>query len=424
MLLFITAVTVVLVVSFTCSIFESVLLSVSRSQIALIGRKKKRAGLLLAGFKDNMDVPIAAILILNTAAHTIGAAVAGASYASAFNADTLWLFSIVFTIAVLLLTEIIPKTLGISYASVLAAPVAHGVNGLAILLRPLVVISEKISRAMRRDVAVPITSSEELRLLAALGRSRGAVGDQTAEIILGATQLRYLDAHDVMLPRDKVRFLSATMDRHEALKFVREAGHSRFPFSTTEQLADVSGIVLVKELLHWLLEHDDEQIDWEAVSKDALIVPASVPLPKLLRTYQDTHRHMAIVVDEYGSVEGVVTLEDVLEEIVGDIRDESDLPADDFSELPDGALVVHGRVDLRKLSEKFETTWDPNIEVSTVGGLISEMLERIPVPGDVIDWNGLRVEVLRADRRRARLLRVSRSVQKNDGSLESPAAHD
>lgn len=416
MLLFITAVSVVLVVSFTCSIFESVLLSVSRPQIALISRRKKRAGRLLARFKDNMDVPIAAILILNTAAHTIGASVAGASYAAAFNADTLWLFSIVFTIAVLLLTEIIPKTLGISYASVLAAPVAHGVNGLAILLRPLVVISEKISRAMRRDVAVPITSSEELRLLAALGRSKGAVGDQTAEMILGATQLSYLDAHDVMLPRNNVRFLSATMDRHEALQFVREAGHSRFPFSPTDQLADVSGIVLAKELLHWLLQHDDEQIDWEAVRKDALVVPASVPLPKLLRTYQQTHRHMAIVVDEYGSVEGVVTLEDVLEEIVGDIRDESDLPANDFRELPDGALIVQGRVDLRKLSEKFETTWDPNIEVSTVGGLVSEMLERIPVPGDVVDWNGLRVEVLRADRRRASLLRVSRRVPSVDGS--------
>ena len=408
MLLFVTAVSVVLVVSFLCSIFESVLLSLTRSQIAVVGQKSERAGRLLSGFKENMDVPIAAILILNTAAHTVGAAVAGASYADVFNVNTLWVFSIVFTIAVLLFTEIIPKTLGITHASSLAAPVAHGINWLAILLRPLVVISEKISRSIRGDVDVPVTSADELRLLAVLGRSEGAVGHQTAEIIVGATQLRYLQAHDVMLPRKDVRYLSATMDRHEAMELVRESGHSRFPFSPTMNLADVSGVILAKDLLYWLLQHDGDQVDWDAIRKDTLVVPDSVPLPQLLHTYQDSHRHMAIVVDEYGTVEGVVTLEDVLEEIVGDIRDESDLPVEDFREQPDGTLLVRGRVDLRKLSDRVGTTWDPTIDVSTIGGLVTETLERIPVVGDSIDWNGHRIDVLRADRRRARLLRVSK----------------
>lgn len=408
MLLFITAVSVVLVVSFLCSIFESVLLSLTRPQIAVLGQRRKRAGRLLAGFKENMDVPIAAILILNTAAHTIGAAVAGASYSNVFNVNTLWVFSIIFTLAVLLFTEIIPKTLGITHASLLAAPVAHGINWLTILLKPLVIVSEKISRSIRGDVEVPVTSADELRLLAALGRSEGAVGDQTAEIILGATQLRYLDAHDVMLPRKKVVFLSATMNRHEAMKLVKESGHSRFPFSPTEHLSDVSGVILAKDLLHWLLQNDSEQIDWEAIREDALVVPHSVPLPQLLHTYQDSQRHLAIVVDEYGTVEGVATLEDVLEEIVGDIRDESDLPVDDFQVQSDGALIVRGRVDLRKLSDKLGITWEPNVEVSTIGGLVSETLERIPVIGDSIDWSGYRVEVLRADRRHAKVLRVSK----------------
>ncbi len=147
MLLFVLAVSVVLVISFLCSIFESVLLSLTRSQIALVGKKRRRAGRLLSGFKENMDVPIAAILILNTAAHTVGASVAGASYANVFDVKTLWIFTIVFTIAVLLFTEIIPKTLGITYAPKLAVPVAHGINWLAILLRPLVLVSEKISRS-------------------------------------------------------------------------------------------------------------------------------------------------------------------------------------------------------------------------------------------------------------------------------------
>jgi len=406
MLIFLSAVAVVLIVSFLCSIFESVLLSVTRPQIEVLGRRHARAAGLLAGFKENMDVPIAAILILNTAAHTIGAAVAGASYSEVFDPATLWIFSIVFTLAVLLLTEIIPKTLGVSYATLIAAPVAHGIYLLTVLLKPLVTVSEAISRSLRRDAVVPITSPEEIRLLAWLGHLRGAVGPLTAGMIVGATQLRHLNADDVMLPREHVRFLSADMGRDEALAYVRESGHSRFPFTPTEDFDDVSGVILVKDLLHWLLQNDAPRIDWDALRQDALVVPNSVPLPQLLKTYQETQRHLAIVVDEYGSVEGIVTLEDVLEEIVGEIRDESDLPIEEFQDETDGTLVVRGNVDMRKLSSRLGITWDPELEVSTISGLVTETLERIPVVGDVVDWNGYRIEVLRADRRRAKLLSI------------------
>ena len=413
MLIFLSAVAVVLIVSFLCSIFESVLLSVTRPQIEVLGRRHARAASLLASFKENMDVPIAAILILNTAAHTIGAAVAGASYSDVFDPATLWIFSIVFTLAVLLLTEIIPKTLGVSYATVIAAPVAHGIRLLTILLKPLVVVSEAISRSLRRDAVVPITSPEEIRLLAWLGHLRGAVGPLTAGMIVGATQLRHLSADDVMLPREDVRFLSAEMNRDEALAYIRESGHSRFPFTPTADFDDVSGVVLAKDLLYWLLQNDGPQIDWEALRQDALVVPNSVPLPQLLKTYQETQRHLAVVVDEYGSVEGIVTLEDVLEEIVGEIRDESDLPIEEFQDKTDGTLVVRGSVDMRKLCSRLGITWDPELEVSTISGLVTETLERIPVVGDVVDWNGYRVEVLRADRRRAKLLSI-RKLQKDE----------
>ncbi len=408
MLLFVTAVAVVLVVSFLCSIFESVLLSVTRPQIEVLAGRHPRAGSLLSGFKENMDVPIAAILILNTAAHTIGAAVAGASYQNVFDPRTLWLFSIIFTIAVLFFTEIIPKTLGVTYARKLAAPVAHGIRWLTLALRPLVALSEKVSRSLRGDVQMPVTTSEEIRLLATLGRSKGVVSVDTAGMIVGATQLKYLQAHDVMLPREEVRFLSGEMNRDEAMEYVRKTGHSRFPFSPTRDLKDVSGVVLAKDLLYWLLRHDDEGIDWDALLQEPLVVPPSVPLLQLLRTFKDTRRHLAIIVDEYGTVDGLATLEDVLEEIVGDIFDESDLPRHDIHEQADGALIVRARVDLRKLSSRLGVAWDPAIEPSTLGGLVTEQLERIPVVGDVVTWKGFRVEVLRADARRAKLLRVSK----------------
>lgn len=406
MLIFITAVAVVLVVSFLCSIFESVLLSLTRPQIEVLAGRRPRAGRLLSGFKDNMDVPIAAILILNTAAHTIGAAVAGASYSNVFNPATLWVFSIVFTLAVLLFTEIIPKTLGVSHATVLAAPVAHGLRWLTFLLRPLVLVSERVSKAIRPDVEMPVTSAEEIRLLASLGRSAGVVGERTAGMVVGATQLRYLHAHDVMLPRDDVQFLSAGMGRQELVAKLRQTGHSRFPFSPTGDLKDVSGVVLARELLDWMLQNEEEDVDWDDLINEALVVPPTAPLLQLLHTFQETRKHLAIVIDEYGGVEGIATLEDVLEELVGEIFDESDTSRAEFHETADGALIVRGRVDLRKLSARLEVVWDPSIEASTVGGLLMEQLERIPVVGDSIVWNGYVIEVLRADDRRAKLLRI------------------
>jgi putative hemolysin len=404
MLIFITAVSVVLVISFLCSIFESVLLSLTRPQIEVLMARGRRAGRLLSDFKENIDVPIAAILILNTAAHTIGAAVAGASYENVFDAGTLWIFSIVFTIAVLFATEIIPKTLGVTYATRLATPVAHGIRFLTLILRPLVILSEKVSRLLRSDVEIPVTTTEEIRLLASLGRSKGVVGVDTAGMIVGATHLKHLVAHDIMLPRDEVHYLSGEMNRVEAMEFVRQTGHSRFPFTPTRDLADVSGVVLAKELLYWLLQNEDEVVDWSVLTKEALIVPPSVPLIQLLRTYQDSRRHLAIVIDEYGMVEGIATLEDVLEEIVGDILDETDLPTTEFLQTASGDLMVRAHVDLRKLCAKLEVAWDPETVPATIGGLVSEELERIPVAGDAISWNGYRIEVLRADERHAELL--------------------
>lgn len=409
MLLFITAVSVVLVVSFLCSIFESVLLSLTRPQIEQMINAKKRAGRMLADFKENIDVPIAAILILNTAAHTIGAAVAGASYSNVFDSSTLWVFSILFTIAVLLLTEIIPKTLGVAHARTLASPVAYSIKWLSRLLWPLVALSEKISRSIRGDIDVQVTSPEEIRLLAFLGQSEGIVGRRTAGMIVGATQLRHLRVRDVMLPRETVRYLSAAMSRDEMLRIVRESGHSRFPFSPTGKLDDISGIVFAKELLDWCLGNEDPQVDWDALRREALVIPDSASLPGLLHEFQDSHRHLAVVVDEYGSTAGIVTLEDVIEEVFGDIRDESDLPADDIREQPDGVLLVRGTVDLRRLSARLDVPWQPELDVASVGGLVAEKLERIPRVGDSISWNNYRIEVLRADRRRARWLSLRRT---------------
>ena len=400
MTVFIIAVSVALVVSFTCSIFESVLLSINQAQVQALVRDGKPAGRLLADFKRHIDIPIAAILIVNTIAHTIGSAVAGASYADAFNAETLWIFTIVFTTAVLLLTEIIPKTLGVTYALRLATPVALGIKALIFLLRPLVLISERISRALRGNHKVPVTSAEEIRLLAALGRSAGVVGLRTAGIIEGATHLRSLSVRDVLLPRGEVVFLSGQQTREETHAILQHSGHSRFPFTPTSELDQVTGVVLAKQLMMWMLAHPDEEIAWSEVVREPITVPESMTLPTLLRTFKESRRHLAIVVDEYGGARGIVTLEDILEELVGEIVDEHDAPNEDISSLPDGSLRVAGDVDLRRLCRYLEIEWEPYSDVTTVSGLIMESLERLPRIGDVIDWRGYQLKVMSMSRRR------------------------
>ncbi len=309
----------------------------------------------------------------------------------------------------LLFTEIIPKTLGVSHAQTLASPVAHGIQWLTVLLRPLVWLSERISRSLRRDTEVPVTSAEEIKLLAFLGQSEGAVSARTAGMIVGATQLRQLQAHDVMLPREEVRYLSGSMTREEAIALARDTGHSRFPYTPTGDLEDVTGVIFVKELQFRLLSSDEDQVDWEVLRHEALVVPENLPLMRLLKTFQDSHRHLAIVVDEYGDVKGLATLEDVLEEIVGDIRDESDRPTRDIVENSDGSISARGTVDLRSLSTKLNIPWEPESDVTTVGGLVTEALERIPLPGDSIEWQGHEIRVVRANRKRVHVVRIRKA---------------
>jgi CBS domain containing-hemolysin-like protein len=409
MAIFVTAVTVALVVSFLCSVFESVLLSISSARVEALADAGKRSGRMLRNFKRSIDVPIAAILIVNTVAHTIGATVAGASYVDQFGEQTLWLFSIIFTIAVLLLTEIIPKTLGVTYADVLASPVAYSIKFLTVLLGPLVTLAAWISRAMRGRRKQPSTSVDDIRLLAALGRREGIVGARTAEIIMGATQLGQLCAADIAVPRQNVTLLSGEQSLDDMVTTIRDSGYSRFPYSPTGALDDVTGIILAKDFLLALQSAPGDSPRMSEQLREPLTTPASVPLNALLRIFRESRQHLAVVVDDYGDAEGIVTLEDILEELVGEIMDESDQPEEDMQKAPDGSIIARADVELRKVCDHFGSEWKRDLSVTSLGGLVMHELERIPVSGDVLEWNGLRVEVLQATETGPEELRVSKS---------------
>ena len=415
MYIFVTAVTTALVVSFLCSIFESVLLSISPARVEALASGGKRAGRLLRDFKSNIDVPIAAILIANTIAHTIGATVAGASYVEVFSEQSLWLFTVVFTLAVLLFTEIIPKTLGVTFAAQLATPVAHAIRYLTLALGPLVWVASKLSRALRGNREADITSIEEIRLLTAIGRNEGVVGARAAGIIDSATRLHQLDAADILLPRSKIVMLSAQQSRDEVLEIMRQSGHSRFPFSSTGRADDISGVVLAKELLFAMQDHP-ELIPWQDVVRETLFVPETIQLNVLLQSFRNARKHIAVAVDEYGGTQGIVTLEDVLEELVGEIIDESDKLVQEISLQPDGSYRALATVEIRRLVSELGIQGDIDEDVVTLTGLLAGKLERVPVSGDVVEWNGYQFEVLSALDTRADVVRVVR--------VQTPATKD
>jgi len=392
-----------LFVSFMCSVSEAVVLTITHAQVEALGRS--RGAEILREFKREIDRPIVAIVAFNTVAHTMGASLSGAVYASLFGEHTLWMFSGAFTAAVLIFSEIVPKTIGVSYAASLAVPVAYLVRGLVIGLRPVLWLTGSFARLLRGDQPNPVTSLEEIKLLVALGRTEGAVAGRVADMIEGATALRELTAYDVMVPRARVVYLSGERDLEQNLQTVRESGHSRFPYTPDGNPDRFTGMVLVKDLMFKLRETPEDP-DWKTLATQLLVIPASAQLERVLRTFQEQRRHLALVVDEYGGTQGIITLEDVLEEIVGEIEDETDRVDQSIIRRADGKLVCRGMAETRKLFEILGVEADS--DMVTVAGFVAHLVGRVPRIGDSVEWHGWRFTVTRATARRAERMEVER----------------
>ena len=411
MLLLVLAVTFSLLFSFVCSISEATLLSVGPARVEQLAQGGSRLGKLLQRFRAEPDRPIAAILIVNTISNSGGAAIATAQFTTAFPGVSEAWFAAFFVVTVLAVTEIVPKTMGVVHADSLAVPITGVVQVMIFVVWPMLFLTRWLARLFARADGAPSTSLDEIRVMATAGMSQGAFGKITGELIQNATKLRDLTAKDVMLSRDRVTFLSGNQPTEDNLKRVHRTGHSRFPYTPTGDLDDVKGVVLTKELLFSLREQPEP--DWESLLVELLIVPESATLNHVLRKFQVSKRHMAIVVDEYGSTEGIVTLEDVLEEIVGEIEDEFDSDASEIVERPDGALLCRG---VAEVAEVFERLSLQGIETDskTLSGFLSERLENVPAAGAHVDVGAFRFEVTKASNRRAERVRVSRRPDAGD----------
>ena len=313
-----------IIISAFCSIIEAVLYSVPQSQVEVMASSGKKSGLILKKLKKNIQQPITAILTLNTIANTMGAAVAGASAAVVFGEENLVWFSVFFTLIILLFSEILPKTAGVAYARILATWIAIPLNGLVKIMSPLIWLCQAVTHLIPRQEKEALVSIEEIQAVAVLGRKSGEIEPQQEKVIANILKLQDKTVRQVMTPRTVVFSLSEHLTISEALKQKEQwSRHSRVPVFDKDQ-DDVVGVVLSRNVLLSLSEGNKQQ-KLSELMQPVHFVPEAAPLNRILIEFFEHRIHLFVVVDEYGGVTGVISLEDIIEEIVGrEIIDESD----------------------------------------------------------------------------------------------------
>ena len=225
-------------------------------------------------------------------------------------------------------------------------------------------------------------------------------------IVEGAIQVADLQVRDIMVPRSQMISIKASQTPREFLPAIIDAAHSRYPV-IGEGLDDVMGILLAKDLLPLILQNPERPFNIKELLRPATFVPESKRLNVLLREFRANHNHMAVVIDEYGGVAGLVTIEDVLEQIVGDIEDEHDVEEDSYIKpLPSGDFLVKALTPIENFNETFDTEF-PDDEFDTVGGLVMNAFGHLPKRNEVTEIGEYRFRVLNADSRRLHLLRLT-----------------
>ena len=229
-------------------------------------------------------------------------------------------------------------------------------------------------------------------------------------IVEGAIQVADLQVRDIMVPRSQMMSIKANQTPKEFLPAIIEAAHSRYPV-VGESLDDVAGILLAKDLLPLILQGDQPNFNIKDLLRPATFVPESKRLNVLLREFRANHNHMAVVIDEYGGVAGLVTIEDVLEQIVGDIEDEHDVEEDSYVKpLPSGDFLVKALTPIDSFNEFFDTQFSDD-EFDTVGGLVMSAFGHLPKRNEVTEIGEFRFRVISADSRRVHLLRLTPRVR-------------
>mgnify|MGYP006279349631 CR=1 FL=1 len=393
---------VALSTSFLCSILEAVFLSVTHSYIAVLRDQGEWAGEWFAEAQRKVDEPIAAILTLNTIAHTMGATMGGAVAADVFGSAWVAAFSAALTLAVLLLTEIVPKTVGATYWKELAKPSAYVLRALIVSMKPILIPLGWLSRLITPSSERPTISRAELEVLAEIGLREGTLDEDEWKVVSNVIRLDEVSVGEVMTPRTDMVAVSLEATLEEAQAVMLDRGHLRLPVYQ-ETLDHVVGLVLARDLWQALR---DGLTEVREILRPVPFAPSSKRVEDLIPEMRRERTKMAIVVDEFGGTAGLVTLEDLIEEIIGEIQDEHENEPLDFLELSGGRVRAWGGVPLREAIEELGFTLGTDEEegYDTLGGFVFGRLNRIPVVGDQVELENGTLRVVRMRGRRVEYL--------------------
>ena len=379
-------------------------------------------GLTVIGF---LASAFAAVSLSHELALVLVSAGIGASTADGLSLIVVTVILALFTIV---FAELVPKTLALAHPERFALTLSAPLDVLGRLLSPVVALLTSITRAITRPLGADVNSeaqitAQELRLIVERGGEQGILEAEEEQMINAVIELGDRRIHQVMVPRIAIVALPVTATFDEAIDLIVEEGHSRVPIYESS-VDEVVGILYAKDLLPFLKSDAVERAGLKALLRAPVFVPESLSIDDLLHEFQRRKVHIAIVLDEYGGTAGLVTIEDLLEEIVGEIQDEYDVEEPLVEKLDDDRARIDGRAAIEDLLEIWDLklTLEDEEEYDTVGGLVYHRIGGIPQPGDEVRLDGLRLTVETTDGRRVAKVLVVRERRVNDESSDGDEA--
>jgi Mg2+/Co2+ transporter CorB len=415
----IIVIVVCLGLSFFFSGSETALTAFSRARMLRMEKTGNWRAALVNRLLDTRERLIGAILTGNNVANIAASSLTTGLLLNWFGDVGVLYATMIMTVVVVVFTEVLPKTVAINAPDRIALLVARPIAWIVRVLGPLLVGVEVLVRWILRlfgfRVGVDrgfLSAHEELRGAVDLLHHEGGVEKQDRDMLSGLLDLRDLTVSDVMVHRTEMVTVCADDPPEQVVKAVLEAEVTRIPLWRSKP-ENIIGILHAKDLLRTIQASggDLAKIDVTVIARPPWFVPDIRPLSEQLKAFRRRKTHFALVVDEYGEVMGLVTLEDILEEIVGDITDEHDVVVPGVRPQPDGSVNVDGGVPIRDLNRAME--WNlPDDEATTVAGLVIHEARSIPEPGQTFTFHGFRFRVLRRERNRITALRITPLVRK------------
>jgi Mg2+/Co2+ transporter CorB len=417
------AILILIVLSGFFSGSETALTATREARLSQQARKGSRAAQIVIDLKHSSDTLIGAILIGNNIVNIFASALATSALIRIFGESGVVYATIGMTVLVVIFAEVLPKTVAINNPDRVALGVAPLVRFVVLVLSPFTAAVQFVVRAVLRPFGVRAEAGlghdereEELRGLIEMHSGAGKEVDHERAMLRSILDLGDVEVADIMSHRRNVRMLDADQPLENLSDEALDSQFSRLPLYRGDQ-DNIVGILHVKVLLRAIRAHGGktpEDLDIVAAASPPWFIPDTTTLLDQLQSFRERREHFAVVIDEYGSFMGVVTLEDILEEIVGDILDEHDVQFAGVRPQPDGSYLVNGTVTIRDLNREFE--WNlPDEEAATIAGLVLHEARRIPDVGQEFSFHGFRFRILRRQRNQITLLRLTALAPVADG---------